>query len=207
VPEPGVEDGNRAGGPEDRDAFGLLLGGVASSGVEVAARDNLQGAFVLAPDGGEVDGDLQGHSRLVSPEQPHVSTHEPIVAVPAVPAGRWVRRVDVEVGVVDVDVGREELHHERQQGWPVNDSGEIRVLREPGELVKLSGGAGIRAPTCDLVHRPKETTREGSIEHPDHRPSVVSDRLGRLCDRGLCCFVDHAAAAEGWRCHAVQSCS
>jgi hypothetical protein len=42
--------------------------------------------------------------------------------------GGRVRRVDVQVGVVYVDVGREKLDRERQEGWPVDDRCQIGVL-------------------------------------------------------------------------------
>jgi len=50
--------------------------------------------------------------------------------MPAVGTGGRVRRVDVKVGVIDVDVGREKLDRERQEGRPVDNLGQIGVLRK-----------------------------------------------------------------------------
>jgi hypothetical protein len=106
VPEPGVENGDRASGSEDGHSVGLLLGGVSRCCVDATARHHFQRAVVRGLHVGEVDTDLQGHPRLVAPEQPHVPAHQAVVTMPAVGIGGLVRRVDVQVGVVDVDVGR-----------------------------------------------------------------------------------------------------
>jgi hypothetical protein len=50
--------------------------------------------------------------------------------MPAVRTGGRVRRMDIEVRVVDVDVRREQLDGERQQRRPIDDGGQIGVLRQ-----------------------------------------------------------------------------
>jgi hypothetical protein len=100
-----------------------------------------------------------------------------------------------QVGVVDVDVGREKLARERQEGRPVDDCGQTGVLRQARQQVKLSPAAGVRGSGCHLVHRPKQTAGEGPVEDSNHRPAFVRHSRGRLRGSGFCWLaVGHAAS-------------